>query len=491
MIRCRFAPSPTGPIHIGNIRTALFNYLFSRSLADRSRMVLRIEDTDLQRSSIDYEQLIYNELKWMGIDWDEGPDKGGNYGPYRQTERLDIYKEYIDRLIKEGKAYYCYCTPEELEQDKKKSVETCGSPRYSGRCRSLSAEQIEAYKREGRVATVRFKVADNLPIIFDDVVKGRIEINSDTLGGDLVIQKSDGMPTYNFAVVIDDHLMEITHVIRGEDHLSNTPKQILIYDAFGWQKPVFAHAPLILGPDRTKLSKRHGNTYIGQYREDGYLPEAMFNYLSLLSWAPEGDKELLTKEEIITQFKLDRVTKANPVFDIDKLNWINAHYIRQSSIDRITDLAIPFLIGEGLITEHDAASRKEWISLMVSALQESLIKVSDIADKARMFFGNQIAPEDEEAARVLKQQHVRGMLELFKSKVAQAESVNEEFCSTVLKSIQKETGIKGKGLFMTVRVAITGKCHGPDLVKTMRILGREKIIARVEHTLNNYVNGKE
>jgi nondiscriminating glutamyl-tRNA synthetase len=487
MARARFAPSPTGPIHIGNIRTALFNYLFVKSGGSGNTMILRIEDTDQQRSSAEYERLIYEELRWLGIDWDEGPDKGGGYSPYRQSERLDIYNGYYERLIKEGKAYYCFCTPEELELDKKKTACESSSPRYSGRCSKLTDEEVKRYLQEGRPATIRFKIGPDRPVVFEDVVKGRIEIDSDTLGGDMVIRKSDGMPTYNFSAVIDDHLMGITHVIRGEDHLSNTPKQILLYEALGWETPVFAHAPLILGPDRTKLSKRHGNTYIGQYREDGYLPEAMFNYLALLSWSPEGEKELLSKEEIIGQFRLERVTRANPVFDIDKLNWINAHYIKESSPERIAELAKPYLIKEGLLDSQLAEEKKEWLEFLVSTVQESLTRVSDITEKVRIFFDDQITPEDDEALQVLKGEGVAGLLEALKTLVEKSERVDQEFCSGVFKALQKETGIKGKQLYMPIRVAVTGQCHGPDLVRTFILLGKERLLERLRHVLRNYV----
>ncbi len=486
MIRARFAPSPTGPIHIGNIRTALFNYLFVRSSGDKARMVLRIEDTDLQRSSKEYERLIFEELQWLGIEWDEGAGKGGDFGPYYQSQRLDIYSKYIEILVAKGKAYYCYCTPEELEEDRQKSVASGDIPRYSGRCRHLTPEQAEVYKREGRTPVVRFKIPSDRMVVFEDVIKGKIEINSDTLGGDMVIQKSDGMPTYNFAVVIDDHLMGITNIIRGEDHLSNTPKQILIYEALGWEKPAFAHAPLILGPDRTKLSKRHGNTYIGQYREDGYLPEAMFNYLALLSWSPEGNEEILSKEDIVKQFKLERVTRANPVFDIGKLNWLNAHYIRQAPLERIAALSIPYLIEEGLITEEEAVEKKEWLYLVVETVKESLVKISDITEKVKIFFDDRIVPEDDEAAELLKGEHVSRLLRVFKEKLLNAGTVDQEFCKGIFKVIQKETGIKGKNLFMPVRVAITGQCHGPELVNILLILGKDRLIKRIDYVLENY-----
>ncbi|NLO26510.1 MAG: glutamate--tRNA ligase [Clostridiales bacterium] len=486
MARARFAPSPTGPIHIGNMRTALFNHLFVES-GSNNTMILRIEDTDLQRSSAEYERLIYEELNWLGIEWDEGPDKGGDYKPYRQSERLDIYNKYYNRLIEEGKAYYCFCTPGELERDKNQTACEASSPRYSGRCRRLTGAQAEEYLREGKPATIRFKIDPGRTVVFEDVIKGRIEINSDTLGGDMVIRKSDGMPTYNFSATIDDHLMGITHVIRGEDHLSNTPKQILLYDAFGWVPPAFAHAPLILGPDRTKLSKRHGNTYIGQYRQEGYLPEAMLNYLALLSWAPEGERELLSKEEIIKQFRLERVTRANPVFDIDKLNWINAHYIKEAETARITELAMPYLIKEGLISPQEAEEKREWLELMTAIVQDSLVKVSDITDRVRIFFNDRFEPESQEALQTLKAQGTAEMLKRLKSAIEGARQVDQEFCSGIFKALQKETGIKGKHLYMPIRVAVTGQCHGPELVKIFSLLGKERLIDRIDHVLNNYV----
>ncbi len=487
MIRARFAPSPTGPIHIGNIRTALFNYIFVKSCGKNSTMILRIEDTDLQRSSAEYEKLIFEELNWMGIEWDEGPDKGGDHVPYRQSERLNIYNEYCKGLIDEGKAYYCFCTAEELEQDKKQTLSKFGSPRYSGKCRRLSDAQTKIYLDEGRPATVRFKIDADKRVVFDDMVKGRIEMDADTLGGDLVIKKSDGTPTYNFSAVIDDHLMKITHVIRGEDHLSNTPKQILLYDALGWEKPIFAHAPLILGPDRAKLSKRHGNTFIGEYRRNGYLPEAMFNYLVLLSWAPEGEEELLSKEEIIGQFRLERVSRANPVFDIQKLNWINSHYIKMAEAARITDLAVPYLIDSGLMNQREIEEKREWVELMVATVQDSLTKVSDITDRIGLFFDDRFKLKDEGALQWIKTDDAAVLLKKLKTAVADAEYMDREFCSKTFKALQKETGVKGKKLYMPIRVAVTGQCHGPDLVRTFMLLGKEKVLRRIDYVIDNYM----
>ncbi|MGB9779909.1 glutamate--tRNA ligase [Caldanaerobacter sp.] len=479
-LRVRFAPSPTGPIHIGNIRTALFNYLFSRS--EGATFVLRIEDTDLERSSKEFEELIFKELKWLGIEWDEGPDRPGPYGPYRQSERLKIYHEFAQKLIEEKKAYRCYCTPEELEEDRKKAIERGEIPRYSGRCRYLTKEQEEAFIREGRKPVIRFMVPDDEVIEFEDLIKGKITIKSDTLGGDMVIIKSDGMPTYNFAVVIDDALMKITHVIRGEDHIYNTPKQILIYKALGFEVPQFAHAPLILGPDRTKLSKRHGHTYIGQYRELGYLPEAMFNFLSLLSWYPEDNVELMTKEEIIKKFNFKRIHKSNPVFDIEKLNWMNQQYIQKSPIERIVDLSIPHLRKAGYIDEIDEL-RYNWLKNVVALYKDGLSYVAQIVEVAKTFFVEEVN-YTEEMIEFLKNQASFKVLKGFKVYLESQDEVLEEDVIGWMKKAQKDLGIKGKEFFMPIRIAVTGEEHGPDLVKMIVLLGKDKIVKRLDRVLN-------
>lgn len=480
-LRVRFAPSPTGAIHIGNIRTALFNYLFSRS--EGAKLVLRIEDTDLERSSKDFENLIFKELKWLGIEWDEGPDKPGDFGPYRQSERLDIYHKYANKLIDEGKAYRCYCTPEELEEDRKKSVSKGDIPRYSGRCRHLTKEQEEEYIKQGRKPVIRFIVPDDEIIEFEDMIKGRIEIKSDTLGGDMVIVKSDGMPTYNFAVVIDDTLMKITHVIRGEDHIYNTPKQILIYKALGFNLPKFAHAPLILGPDRTKLSKRHGNTYIGQYRDMGYLPEAMFNFLALLSWSPEDNVELMSKSEIIAKFDFNRIHSSNPVFDIEKLNWMNQQYIQKSSIERIVDLSIPYFKKAGYIDEIDDVMYN-WLKGIVSLYKDGLQYVEQILERSKMFFTDDVEYDPEARDEAFGFEGSKKVLEVLKNEIEIIDDLTEELTKEMLKALQKKTGIKGKEFFMPVRVAITGENHGPEMIKIIPLLGKQKVLNRLDRAIN-------
>ncbi|HHV75292.1 MAG TPA: glutamate--tRNA ligase [Thermoanaerobacterium sp.] len=480
--RVRFAPSPTGAIHIGNIRTALFNYLFSRS--EGAKLILRIEDTDLTRSSKDFEKLIFKELSWLGIEWDEGPDKPGEYGPYRQSERLHIYNEYAEKLIKEGKAYRCYCTPEELDKDREESVKKGDIPRYSGRCRHLTREQEEEYLRQGRKPSIRFIIPDDVTISFDDMIKGKIEIKSDTLGGDMIIVKSDGMPTYNFAVVVDDTLMKITHVIRGEDHIYNTPKQLLIYEALGFKPPVFAHAPLILGPDRTKLSKRHGNTYIGQYREMGYLPEAMFNFLSLLSWSPDDNVELMSKDEIIKKFNFNKIHSANPVFDIEKLNWMNQHYIQMSPIERIVDLSLPHLKEAGYIGENVDEATYEWLKKIVSLFKDGLHYVAELKDKAKMFFVDDLE-YNSEAKEILLSNDAKNVLMAFKEEIGNMDEVTEEGIKELLKMLQKKIGVKGKAFFMPIRFALTGQDHGPELVMIIPLLGKQKILQRIDKALKS------
>lgn len=483
-VKVRFAPSPTGHLHIGGARTALFNYLFARK--NGGIFLVRIEDTDLARSSYESEQVIINDLKWLGIHWDEGIDVGGKNGPYRSTERKDIYKTYIDRLLKEGKAYHCYCTQEELEEERK-ALEAKGEMiGYSGRCRDLTLEQRAAYEEEGRKPTIRFRVPENQIIKIDDKVRGLVEFESNGVG-DFIIVKSDGIPVYNFAVTIDDHLMEITHVIRAEEHLSNTPRQILIYDALGLNKPEFAHVSLILGHDRTKMSKRHGSTWVEQYRDMGYLPEAIVNFLALLGWSPEAEEEFFTIDELISKFSLDRVSKNPAVFDNDKLNWMNSQYIKSAPVERITDLAIPYLRSAGLIGENLDQEGYEWVRKIVNSVKEGLQYISQIVEKVGIFFNDEVAPENDETLEVLKGQQVPQLMEVFVKKVNEAQAIDDEFGKGIFKIIQKETGIKGKNLFMPIRVMLTGQMHGPEIFEIIPILGRDRILKRIEWVKNKYL----
>lgn len=479
-IKVRFAPSPTGPLHIGGARSALFNYLLARRYS--GKMVLRIEDTDLERSSRESEENIIESLKWLGLDWDEGPDVGGEFGPYRQTERLQIYTEMAQKLIDQGMAYRCYCSEEELEEQRQAFIAKGELPRYSGCCRNLTKEQEEKYLSEGRKPVIRFKVPKDQMIIINDMVRGTVNFESNGIG-DFVIVKSDGIPTYNFAVTVDDHLMQISHVIRAEEHLSNTPRQILIYEALGWEKPTFAHISLILGKDKTKMSKRHGATSVVQYREQGYLPEAVVNFLALLGWAPGGEEEIFTMEQLIEQFSLDRVAKNPAVFDMDKLRWINGYYIRQSSVERITDLALPYLKEAGYLPQEINEEQYNWAKMIVTAVQEKIHAVSELLDYMPIFTGEEVVVENEEAAQVLQEEQLPQVIEALRTKLAEMDILEPEAVKKALKAITKETKLGGRRVYMPLRVALTGQMHGPELHYIIPILGKELVEKRLKKTL--------
>ncbi len=485
-LRVRFAPSPTGPLHIGGARSALFNWLLARKLG--GQMIVRIEDTDLERSSRESEENILDSLRWLGLDWDEGIAAGGDYGPYRQTERLPLYQEATDRLLANGSAYYCYCTEEELEAEREALLAKNETPRYLGKCRNLTAADRERLVAEGRKPVVRFRVPDDQTIVVNDLVRGEVKFESSGMG-DFVIVKSDGIPTYNFAVVIDDSTMKITHVVRGEEHLSNTPRQILLYQALGLKGPDFAHVSLILGKDRSKMSKRHGSTAVEQYRSKGYLPEALINFLVLLGWSPVGEEEIFSVDRLIEQFSLDRVAKNPAVFDLDKLNWINGYYIRQSPAERIVDLAIPFLreagYVEGEITPVNSPDKYKWLTLMVKSVQEHLAYVAQITEHVRIFFHDDIRFESEEAREILREEQVPQVLDAFQDKLAAMPVVDEGSVKALLKSLTKELKLGGKKVYMPIRVALTGQTHGPELFYMIPILGKERIAKRISATMAN------
>jgi nondiscriminating glutamyl-tRNA synthetase len=479
-LRVRFAPSPTGPFHIGGARSALFNWLLAKKCG--GKLVLRVEDTDLERSSKASEENIKGALRWLGITWDEGADVGGPYGPYHQTQRLDIYKEHTDKLLAEGKAYYCYCTEEELEQERQAQLAKGETPRYGGHCRHLSDDERSALEAQGRKRTVRFHVPEGEKIIIKDMVRGVVSFDSDGVG-DFVIVKSDGIPVYNYAVVIDDHLMRITHVVRAEEHLSNTPRQILLYQAFGFPLPEFGHISLILGKDRSKMSKRHGATSVEQYRQLGYLPEALVNFLALLGWAPSGEQEIFSLEELVQEFSMDRVAKNPAVFDIDKLNWINSQYIRKTDPEVLTEMAIPHLREAGYVGAELSGEERSWLVQVVDAVREYISYVAQVADHADIFFQDDVEFENEEAAAVLKDEDIARVMETFRSKLLQLEIVDVENVKGLLKAITKELKLGGKKVYMPLRVALTGRMHGPDLYNIIPIIGRERIIARLDATM--------
>ncbi|WP_276788489.1 glutamate--tRNA ligase [Veillonella magna] len=478
-MKVRFAPSPTGPFHIGGARSALFNWLLARR--EGGTFLLRIEDTDLVRSTRESEENIKAALKWLGMDWDEGIDVGGDNGPYRQTERLDIYKEVTDRLIAEGKAYYCYCTEEELEAERQAQLARGETPKYNGHCRHLTEEQRAAYEAEGRKPTVRLRVPLNETVAFDDMVRGHVSFESNGIG-DFVIVKSDGIPVYNYAVVIDDHTMEVTHVIRAEEHLSNTPRQIVIYNALGWDVPTFGHISLIMGKDGKKMSKRHGATSVEQYKNLGYLPEAINNFLALMGWAPEGEQELFTTEELIQNFSMDRVAKNPAVFDIDKLNWINFNYMKKLTDEELYALCLPSLQEAGYASAQPDEAEKARLTMLCVCLKDHISYGAQIKEEAAMFFTDSISIDEEhrdDIKAVLAEESCPTVLAAFSDKLKAMDEVTPEQVKAAIKAIMKETKLKGKFVFMPIRVAITGQMHGPDLNYIVPLLGRDTVLARL------------
>jgi len=484
-IRLRYAPSPTGHLHIGGARTALFTYLYARKHG--GKFILRIEDTDLERNVEGAAEEFYSGLKWLGIEWDEGEDVGGPYGPYRCTERMDIYREHIRRLLDEDKAYYCYCTEEELEKEREAQKAQGLTPKYSGRCRHLTPEQRAAFEAEGRKPTIRLRVPEGEKLEWDDLVRGPISFESD--GNDFVIVKANGMPTYNLAVVIDDHLMRISHVTRGEEHISNTPRQILIYRAFGWEVPQFAHFNLILNEEGKKLSKRDESIlqFISQYRDLGYLPEAILNFLALLGWSPASEEEIFTKEELIAQFSFDRVNKSGSIFDRQKLAWMNNHYFKNADPERITELCIPHLQAAGRLPGELEEKRRAWVFELVKLHQEKMNCAADIVPLTEMFFRETVEMENDETRAVLQEEAVPKVLAAFRAKAEALDeaSFTKENIQAAIKAVQAETGAKGKGLFMPIRVALTGQMHGPDLNAVIWLLGRERVLDRLAEALKN------
>ena len=479
-LRVRFAPSPTGPFHIGGARSALFNWLLARK--EGGKLILRIEDTDLERSTKESEENIKAALRWLGIEWDEGIDVGGAYGPYRQTERLDIYRQYTEKLLAGGQAYYCYCTEEELDAERQQQTDKGENPHYGGRCRDLSPAERERLIAEGRKPTVRFRVPENQQIIFKDLVRDTVSFESNGVG-DFVIVKSDGIPVYNYAVVLDDALMKITHVIRAEEHLSNTPRQILIYQALGLPLPQFGHISLILGKDRTKMSKRHGATSVEQYKNLGYLPEGIVNFLALLGWSPLGEEEIFSQEELIQEFSMERVAKNPAVFDVDKLNHINAHYIRQASPELVTELALPHLKAAGYVGDELTGEQRQWLVKVVAELQGYISYAAQITEHIDVFFNDDIDFENEEAHEIMKDADIPRVMEAFKTKLAALEVIEPAAVQAVLKSITKELKLGGKKVFMPVRIAVTGKMHGLELINLIPLLGKERTLARVDSLL--------
>ncbi len=485
-VRVRIAPSPSGNLHIGTARTALFNYLFAKK--NNGKYILRIEDTDAERTSQAYIDNIFDSLKALGLKWDEGPDVGGDFGPYTQSERFDIYPKYAQILLDKGFAYECFCTPEELEAEKEEASKNKQAYVYSKKCENLTESQKAQLRAEGRKPAVRFSVSKaqqafhNSSILhFDDLVKG--DLHQDTsLIGDFVIMKSNGTPTYNFAVVIDDMLMKISHIIRGEDHISNTFKQILIYEALGADIPKFGHLGMILAPDRSKLSKRHGATAVSEFVEKGYLTEALLNFVALLGWSPSDGAEIKTLDEIAQDFRIGEVSSSNSIFEYDKLNWMNGQYIKKMDIKELTKLAIPF------IKKHNLAElTEEQLEKVIAATREPITVLSELEHDTSYFFGKDIEYDEGVKEENIDTEQAQNILKYFASQLETydfdvPEKLHQQMAD--FRTYFKENyGIKPKVTMWTIRAALTGRTRGADMGVILEVLGKDKVKYRIEKAI--------
>jgi glutamyl-tRNA synthetase len=471
MFRTRFAPSPTGEPHIGNIRTALFEYLAARH--QDGKFVLRIEDTDKSREVPGSKEKIMLGLSWLGLAWDEGPEVGGPYGPYVSSERLDLYQKLAKELVEKDWAYYCFCSPQRLEEVKKAQVAKGEIPRYDRHCRALSREECQIRLDKEEKAVIRLKVPETGEISFDDIVRGKVTFQNKDID-DQVLLKSDGYPTYHLAVVIDDYYMKINYIIRAEEWLPSTPKHLLLYQAFNWEIPYYAHLPMVLGPDRAKLSKRHGATSLLEYRDKGYLPEAMINFLALLGWSPKDGRDLLTKEELIREFSLDRIQKNPAVFDKDKLDWFNGQYIRKLEPQELSERLKPFIPAD-----YD----KELVKKVVPLIQDRLVTLKDFAALTDFFFVEKL--EYDKKLLIQKGKTVEEAKEGLEKAVELVEKSawEHDALESAFRSLAEELGWKTGELFMALRVALTGRTATPPLFETMIVLGREKVVKRLKEAV--------
>lgn len=480
-VRVRFAPSPTGYLHVGGARTALFNWLFARH--HQGEFVLRIEDTDLARSTEEATQVILDAMQFLGLDWDEGPGKGGEYGPYYQSERLDIYQEYAQKLMSIDRAYECFCTPEELDQKRQEQMKQGLPTRYDGRCAHLTEEEKAQFRAEGRKPVVRFRAQQEGFTKVHDQIRGTVRFENTQID-DFVIYKSDGMPTYNFAVVIDDALMAITHVIRGEDHLSNTPKQIQIYEALGFTVPKFAHIPMILGPDKSLLSKRHGATSVMQFHDEGYLAEAMVNYLSLLGWGYDDSQTIFSVSDLIEKFSLERVSKNPAVFDLQKLEWMNGVYIRELSLEEFYERALPFWQKAGYLPAEPSEAERERGMRILKELQSRVKLVGDVVEMAEYFFTDDYEYNEKAVRKVFSKPQAADILRFALDAVSSAPDLSEESLKPIFVQGQEKFGVKMGEIIQPIRVAVTGTNVSPGIYEVLELLGREKSVARIQRTLD-------
>jgi nondiscriminating glutamyl-tRNA synthetase len=467
-MRVRFAPSPTGQLHVGNARTALFNWLLAHG--KDGTFILRIEDTDAERSTRESEAGILDDLRWLGLEWDEGPDVGGPHGPYRQSERLHLYASYANELLGSDQAYYCFCSPGKLDADRQADLAAGRPPRYHGTCRGLSRDEALARIEAGERPVVRFKVPESGDVRFQDLVRGEVVFSTDVIG-DFVLVRSDGRPAYNFAVVVDDALMEITHVIRGEDHISNTPRQILLYQALGFAPPEFAHLSLVMGPDHTPLSKRHGATSVSEFRARGYLPEALVNYLALIGWSPrtdgggtEGDAELLPVDELARRFAIEDVGHSAGIFDLEKLAWMNRQYMKATAPARLAAEALRYFMVRGFVT-HRTDEATEFVAWILPMAVGSVDRLDEIADRLQFLFEFDPAASivKPEVAEVLHASGARDVIAALSEELQDTGRLDRDAFRAAANRVKQRTGQKGRSLFHPIRVALTGEAGGPEL----------------------------
>ncbi len=482
MVRLRFAPSPTGWLHIGGLRTALFNYLYAKKMG--GEFILRIEDTDRTRYVEGAVENLLDALKWSGIENDEGPKyvdgelkEVGDYGPYTQSERLDIYRKYVDELIESGHAYYCFCDKERLDNVRKEREIKGLAPKYDGFCRSIPLDEAKKRVAAGEEYVVRLKLPKDVNITFDDLVRGKITINTDDMD-DQVLLKSDGFPTYHMAVVVDDHLMGVTHIVRGEEWLPSTPKHVYLYEALGWEAPKYVHLPTVLNKDRKKLSKRQGDVAVEDFRAAGYLPEALVNYLALLGWSPDSEEEIMDMDTMIKLFDFDRVSRTGGIFDIEKLNWTNAHYIRNTDSEKLLELAKPYMVEALGITAEEIDNNHEHYVVMMDAFKENAETLKVLAEKCKLLMPGDYEVEDD-AKEWLESPDVPAIRAAI-VELLEGEELTLDYAKGFMKLVREKTGVKGKNLFMPTRALLTGTAHGPEFDKCLYLLGKEEILRRIK-----------
>ena len=474
-VRVRIAPSPTGFLHIGLARTALFNYLFAKQ--NEGNFILRIEDTDEERSDSSFEKDIMDNLKWLGLEWTEGPDIGGEFGPYRQSEKVKIYRKYLEKLVSDSQAYYCFCSEDELEAQRQYQMSIGEAPRYLGKCAGLDKATVKKHLTEGKSSVIRFKVPAK-KVVFNDLIRGKLEFDAGLIG-DMIIAKDLDSPLYNFAVVVDDYEMKISHVIRGEEHISNTPKQIVLQEALGFEYPIYSHLPLILGTDRTKLSKRHGAATVKDYRKDGYLPESLINFMAFLGWNPGDEREIYSLPSLAKEFTLDKVQKGGAIFNIKRLEFINGFYLRKKSIDRLTDLCLPYLEEAGFnVEKYD----KEQIKKIVAIYQERLKKLSEIVGLTDFFFKEKLEYDKELLKwKDMEEKDVKNALDKLEKilfKIEEGDWNKENLENTIMPEAEK-TGDRGRFLW-PMRAALTGKEASAGPFEVAEALGKKRTIQRIK-----------